>query len=123
MNPEKVLPRENWVLVLDDQRRKETSGGIVLPSAETGIEKVTEGSGTVIRVGRGEKNFRLGLEKGVRVVYRAFLKHAHRLDTDETWEDGQQRHYFLMSSDDVLAVIAPGVSVGVFSGRPQVRER
>lgn len=123
MDVTKIRPREGWVLVLDDQRKKETSGGIILPGVETGAEKVTEGSGTVIRVGNGEKNAKAGLENGVRIVYRSFLKHAHRLDTDDKWEDGQPKHYFLMNSDDVLAVMAPGVEVGVFSGRPQVPEK
>lgn len=123
MDVAKIRPREGWVLVLDDQRKRETSGGIILPSSETGAEKVSEGSGLLIAIGNGEKNAKLGIEKGVRILYRGFLKHAHRIENDEKWEDGEPKHYFLMNSDDILAMMAPGVEVGVFSGRPQVPEK
>ncbi len=129
MDVHKVRPREGWALILDDQRKTETHGGIIIP-VETGAEKVTEGSGTVIAVGNGEKNAAAGLEKGIRVVYRSFLKYAHKLEAElpddkgepqtEKWKNGEEKRYFLINTDDILAVMAPGVEVGVFSGRPQI---
>lgn len=117
----KIRPKEGWVLVLADPRMDKTASGIYLPGRETGIEKVTEGAGEVIGVGRGKKNHGLGLERGQRVIYRSFLKHANRIPADDTWPNREEKYYFFMSSDDVMGVIAPGVDVGVFSGRPQVQ--
>lgn len=116
MDPRKFRPRRDWIVVLADPR-EEKVGSILLP-IETGVEKVTEGAGTLISVGKGEKTDKLGLEAGQRVMFRGFVKYAHRLETDNP-----QEHYFLMSVEDILAVIPEGVDVGVFSGRPQVPER
>lgn len=118
MDIHKLRPKEDWVLVLDEKRRSTTAGGILVPVV-TGAEKVTEGSGVLVAIGNGKKNRTLGLEKGMRIIYRSFLKFAHRMETDEKWEDGEAKHYFLMSADDVFGIIAPGVEVGVLSGRPQ----
>lgn len=127
MDPLKVRPRDGWVVVLADPRKTETDSGILLSPNESGIEKVTEGSGTLIRLGTGEenRNEKLGLKKNDRIVYRGFLKHANPipLDTDEKWPNGQKKTYFIMSSDDILGVMPEGVEVGVFSGRPQVPEK
>lgn len=122
MDPSKVRAKRDWISVLDDQRKEKTSSGIFLPGHETGIEKVTEGTGTLIRVGNGDKNKVLGLKTGDRIVYRGFLKHANRIETEEKWADGTSKHYFLMSTDDVLAIIEGKVEVGVFSGRPATGE-
>lgn len=120
IDPYKFRPSEGWVLILDDPRATQTAGGLFLPGAETGVEKVTEGSGEVIAVGKGDKNRLSNLEKGLRVVYRAFLKHAHRIDAEQNWPDGSEKIFFLIKSEDILAALTPGVTVGVFSGRPQV---
>lgn len=119
MDPTKIRPRDGWAVVLADARQ-EKKGMIYLPSAETGVEKVTEGAGLLIRLGPGEKNHRLGLEAGQRILYRGFLKHANPIETDEKWPNGESKVYFIMSSDDIMGIIAPGVEVGVFSGRPEV---
>lgn len=119
-DPTKIRPRQGWLVVLADQRKKTLASGLILAPNETGVEKVTEGAGTIIRVGGGEKNQLLGLEAGQRIVYRGFLKHANPIETDEKWPDGDAKVYFIMSTDDVIGVMAPGVEVGVFSGRPQV---
>jgi co-chaperonin GroES (HSP10) len=111
MDPTKIRPKRDWVLVHCDPR-KEMIGLIALPPSETGIEKVTERAGTVLAVGPGEKGKVLGLVKDDRIVFRGFLKHASPVPTD----DGEE--YFLMSIDDILAVVPVGVDVGVFSSRP-----
>lgn len=119
MDPTKIRPRDGWAVVLADARQ-EKKGLIFLPASETGVEKVTEGAGLLIRLGPGEKNHRLGLEAGQRILYRGFLKHANPIETDEKWPNGESKVYFIMSSDDIMGIIAPGVEVGVFSGRPEV---
>lgn len=121
-HPTQVRPKEDWVLVLADARKSATGGGIILPASETGVEKVTEGSGTALRVGIGKKASAIGLENGCRILYRSFLKEANPIPSDEKWENGDQKRYFLMSIDDVLAVLPPDLEVGVFSGRPQIPE-
>jgi co-chaperonin GroES (HSP10) len=123
VDPTKVRPRDGWAIVLADARKDKTAGGIYLPGNETGAEKVTEGAGLIVRLGPGKKNHDLGLEAGQRVVYRGFLKYANPIETEEKWENGENKVYFIMSSDDVLAIIQPGVEVGVYSGRPQVPEK
>lgn len=115
MDPKIIRPRRDWVLILDDRRIQKLASGLFLPINETGVEKVTEGAGTVIKVGPGIKNDRLGLRAGDRVIYRAFLKYANTVETEEVWEVGVPKKYFLMSSDDLMAVVEPGVEVGVFS--------
>lgn len=120
-DPKKIRPNRDWVLVLDDERREVLSSGIVLAEV-TGVEKVTEGTGTIIRIGLGDMNLALGIEPQMRVVYRSYLKYANPVDTDEKWPSGTNKRYFLMSCKDLMGVVAPGVEVGVFSGRPQVPE-
>lgn len=123
LNPAKVRPRDGWVVVLADPRKDRTESGIYLSPNESGVEKVTEGSGRILRIGPGERNEKLGLKEGVRVLYRGFLKYANPIETDEKWSGGQSKMYFIMNSDDIMGVMPEGVEVGVFSGRPQVPEK
>lgn len=123
LDPLKVRPRDGWVVVLAEPRKKEMESGIILAPNETGAEIVSEGAGKVVRVGPGEKNEKLGITKDARVLYRGFLKHANPIEVDEKWPDGQNKKYFIMSSDDVLGFIPDGVQIGVYSGRPQVPEK
>lgn len=122
-DPRKIRPKDGWVVVLADERKEKSAGGIILTDELTAVERVEEGAALLIRVGPGEKNHRLGLEAGLRVVYRGFLKYAHPIENDEKWPSGKGKHYFIMNSDDILGILAPGVEVGVFSGRPEVPER
>lgn len=123
LDPLKVRPRDGWIIVLSDARKKTMESGLLLAPNETGAEKVCEGAGKIIRVGGGEKNKSLGLEPGLRVMYRSFLRWANPIETEEKWPDGQNKQYFIMNTDDVLAAIPDGVQVGVYSGRPQVPEK
>lgn len=112
LNPKTVKPRRDWVLVLNEPRKEVLSSGIVL-AVETGVEKVTEGAGRVIRSGGGKCDSLL--RDGDRIAYRSFLKHATPIETDEKWEDGRKKEYFLMSVDDIMAVIPDAIDIGVFS--------
>ena len=118
-DPNSIRVRDGWVLALMDERKEVLASGIILPGSETGVEKVTEGVATLIKVGRGEKNHKIGLELGMRVCIRGFLKFANPIPTEETWPSGKPKEYFVMSSDDVMAIVPPGVSVGVFSSPSQ----
>jgi co-chaperonin GroES (HSP10) len=119
--PSQIRPNRDWVLVLDDERREVLASGLILAEV-TGAEKVTEGTGTLIRVGPGDMNGGLGIEPQMRVVYRSYLKYANPIDSEERWPSGSRKRYFLMSCKDLMGVVAPGVEVGVYSGRPQVPE-
>lgn len=121
-HPKQVRPRDGWVIVLADKRETKLQSGIFLPNHETGVEKVCEGAGRLIRVGGGDKNGILNLEAGQRVLYRGFLKWANPIETEEKWDDGQTKQYFIMNVDDVFAVIDDNTQVGIFSGRPMVPE-
>lgn len=116
MDPLKIRPRRDFVTVKADPRKEVTGGGLYLPPSETGVEKVTERAGVILRIGTGDKIAQLGVKEGDRIVYRGFLKAANPIETD----DGSE--VFLMSVDDILAVVDTGVEVGCFSGRPQVPE-
>ena len=43
------------------------------------------------------------------------MKHANPIPNDEEWPSGAKKEYFLMSVDDIMAVIPEGLSVGVYS--------
>lgn len=122
-NASKIRPRRNWVIVLADQRKSRLASGIYVSPNESGAEKVTEACGTVVRVGPGEKNEACGLQNGDRIVYRSYFKYANTIETGERWDDGTEKSYFFMATDDVMGVVSPGVEVGVLSGRPAVPER
>lgn len=119
-DPLKVRPRDGWVIVLSDARKKELESGLLLAPNETGAEKVCEGAGVVVRVGGGDKNKTLGLEPGLRVMYRSYLRWANPIVTEQKWPDGQVKQYFIINSDDIMGAVPDGVQVGVYSGRPQV---
>lgn len=117
-DPTKVRVRDGWLVVLMDERQDRLASGLVLP-VETGAEKVTEGMATIVRVGDGAKNKTLGLEAGMRIALRSYLKYANPIPNSESWPSGNGKEYFIMSSDDVMGILAPGVTVGVFSSPAQ----
>lgn len=114
-DPRKVRVRDGWMVALMDERKVQLDSGIFLPTKETGVEKVTEGMATIIRLGQGKKNEKLDLYEGARIALRSFLKHANPVPNDEEWPSGAGKEYFIMSVDDIIGVLAPGVEVGVFS--------
>jgi co-chaperonin GroES (HSP10) len=118
VNPRNIRPRRDWALVLADARKTVLASGIILPGEETGVEKVTERAGMVIRLGPSVRAGVMGLKEEDRIVFRGFIKHHMPIETDELWEDGSKKEYFLMDIADVFAVTDPDVNVGVFSGRP-----
>lgn len=104
-------PINKWVIVKADPRVKKTKGGIILTEELTGVERVMEGTGRVLKLG-GEvcKTLGYGLEPGHRICYRGFLKDAFK-EFDE--EDGCT--IFLLRAEDVLAIISDDVEMGAFS--------
>jgi len=103
-----IHPYKKWVMVKADPRVKKTAGGIVLTDELVGIERVMEGTGTVLNVGSEVHE----VEVGQRVAYRGFLKDVSRGMIKP--EDGCD--VFLIRVEDLLAVIGEGVSMGAFSG-------
>lgn len=116
----KLIPRRDWALILADARSEKTAGGILKPSLETQAEKMSMWTGTIIRLGPGEKNGTLGLEKGLRVAYRSFLKHAHSFENGEKWESGETKAFFLINSDDILMTVTDDVEVGILSSKANI---
>lgn len=116
-DPKNVKPIRDLVLLCAEQRKKVLESGLVMPVEETGIEKVTELAGTVVRIGDGDHVAAMHLEEGMRVLFRGFLKHAIPLETSEAWEDGSPKAYFFIDSKDILGVLHPDAGVGVFSKR------
>lgn len=118
-DPKTIRPQRDWVTVLMEERKSQLSSGIFLPGSETGVEKVTEGAGTIVGVGPGEINQALDLSPGQRILLRSYLKYANAIPTEETWPSGAKKEYFFMSSKDIMALIPRDTDVGVFS-RPAV---
>jgi len=121
-HPKDLRVRGGWASILLEPRKEKTSFGIYLPTEETGIEKVREGVGTIIDVGKTKKSKAMGLESGQRVIFRSFLQHAFTIDVEprERWEDGSFKKYFLVKIEDILGVVDKDLDVGVFSCRPMV---
>lgn len=113
-DPLKIRVRDSWAVVLMDERQETLASGIYLPTV-TAAEKVTEGAGVLVRLGVGEKNSLLGLEPGMRICLRSYLKYANAIPNEETWPSGQPKEYFILNVDDILAVVPDGVQVGVYS--------
>lgn len=114
-DPTTVRPNKDFVSVLMEERKVQLDSGIILPGHETGAEKVTEGAGTIVRIGRGELNEKLGLQPGMRILVRSYLKYANTIETEEKWPSGEKKEYFLMSSKDIMAILPVEVNVGVYS--------
>lgn len=116
MDPLKIKPRRDWCLVLDDARADTVAGGLIaLPNFDTKEERLTEGVGTITGVGDGARNEALKLESGMRVVYRSYLKYANTIETEEKWGNGSRKKYFLIDTNDLIGIVDPDTSVGVFS--------
>jgi co-chaperonin GroES (HSP10) len=113
-DPLKIRVRDSWAVVLMDERQDTLASGIYLPTV-TAAEKVTEGAGMLVRVGEGKKNRELGLEPGMRICLRSYLKYANAIPNEETWPSGQGKEYFILNVDDILAIVPEGVQVGVYS--------
>lgn len=111
-DPTKIRVRDGWCIVKMEERKEVLASGLVLPPSETGAEKVDSGCASIICVGAGKKNAALGLERGMRVALRSYLKHANPIPT----EKGE---YAIVSSDDIAMILPPGVDVGVFSSPAQ----
>jgi co-chaperonin GroES (HSP10) len=92
---------------------KQTKGGIILTDSLVGVERVMEGTGHVLRVGNDvAKTLGYGLETGMRICYRGFLKDASSMEF-HPHEDGCA--VFMLRAEDILAVIDADVQMGAFS--------
>lgn len=113
-DPRSIRPKRDWISVLLEERKTQV-GLIALPGSETGVEKVAEGAGVIVRVGPGRAE-QLGLKEGDRILVRTYFKHANPIDTDEKWPSGEAKRYFLMAADDVMCdQLDPNIEVGAFS--------
>lgn len=113
-DPKSIRVKDGWCIVLMDERKVQLDSGIILP-VETGAEKVTEGAGVLIRVGKGKKTEALEIEAGQRICCRSYLKYANPIETDEKWPSGAKKEYFILNADDIIAVLPEGMKVGVFT--------
>lgn len=115
MSAEKFRPRRDWCVVLSDERQQSIAGGLLyLPNIETTPEKLSQGTGRIVRVGPGRAE-KVGIKPGDRIAYRGYLVYANPIEDDSTWESGAKKHYSVMCIDDIIAVISEEASVGVFS--------
>lgn len=106
-------PLNTWVLIKADPRVKKTAGGIFLPDQLTQVERVMEGTGTLLKVGgRAIELAGFFVRPGDRICYRGFLKDAYSYAFEE--EDGCA--IFPLDARDILARIGSDVSMGAYSG-------
>lgn len=105
-----VRPVLNLCLIRIDDREETIAGGLlILPNFETVHEKLSQGTGTLMRLGPGKKIEKLGIQVGQKVAYRGYLKHANPIE-----DDGDDK-YIMISVDDVIGIVPEGMNVGVFS--------
>jgi co-chaperonin GroES (HSP10) len=103
-------PIQKWVFVKADPRVKKTAGGIHIPDSGVAVERAMEGTGRVLKVGpEVAKTIGFGLEPGMRICYRGFLKDAFHEFADE----GGCR-IFMLRAEDVMAVIDDEIQMGAF---------
>jgi co-chaperonin GroES (HSP10) len=112
--PWQLRPKTDWAVVCQEQRKTTMKSGLIIPM-ETNHEKLHEGTGYIIRLTAGPIAMANGLEKGQRVMYRTYLRHAQKLETSACYADGTKREYFLISLADVTAVLDEDVEVGLLS--------
>lgn len=113
-SPDSVRPRNGWCSVLLDQRQT-ILGSLVLPASETSAEKLSVAGATIVRTGNDVPG--TVVQKGDRVIVRAYLKWANPIDTDEKWSDGTAKQYAIISMNDVLAVVAKDVDLMPYTRR------
>jgi co-chaperonin GroES (HSP10) len=104
-------PYGKWIFVKADPRVKKTAGGIYLTDEITGIERVMEGTGKVLKIGpEVEKTVGYKVAEGDRIVFRGFLK-----DAFHEFKDEDECRVFMLRAEDVIALIGDDVSMGAFS--------
>jgi len=115
-DPYVIRPKRDWAIIRQDLRKSVLSSGIIL-ATETNAEKLHEGSGIIIRLGKGPKVSGCNLSEGDRVVYRTYLRHAVPIYSEQKWIDGTPMEFFFMDVADIAAVISPDTEVGPLSER------
>ena len=113
---EEVQPKKDWVLVKADPRVKKTAGGIYLTEELTQVERVMEGTGTILKAGYEAMK---DVEVGERICFRGFLKDM----SFEMFDGLDDCPVFLLKIDDVLMVIPDDINMGAFSGAPRVPDQ
>ncbi len=103
----KVHPHKKWCMVKADHRVKKTAGGIHLTDELVKVERVMEGTGRVLAVGSEV----IDVVVDDRVAFRGFLKDVSRgmIAREDDCD------IFLIRTEDLIAVIGEGVSMGAFS--------
>ncbi len=108
----KFRPLGSWIVVKTDPRTKQTKGGIILTEEFTRVERLMEGTGHVLSVGRGVgRELAFPLEPGMRICYRGFVKDA----SSPIFEKIDDCEIFLLHARDALAVIDADTRMGAFS--------
>ena len=108
VDPKEIHPYKRWILVKADPRVKKTPGGIFLTEQLVGIERVMEGTGSVLAIGSEVDE----VSVNDRVAYRGMLKDVSRGMISQV----DDCDVFLIRIEDILAVIDEGVTMGAFSG-------
>jgi co-chaperonin GroES (HSP10) len=114
IDPTTVRPRDGWCLLRREPRREQLDWGLYLP-VETVAEKLGQGVARVVRVGNGKLNVALGLALGDRVILRDYL----RVLVPVPGTEGDPEPYFLVNSEDIVAVVAADLDVHVFSSKKE----
>jgi co-chaperonin GroES (HSP10) len=116
-NPRSLRPIGEWAVLVEEPRKKVLSSGLILTDKLTMVENVSEMGAEVVSIGTSKKFAMLDLMPGRRVLYRGFLKYAHPLETEERWENGDTKKFFLIKIDDIAMLLGKDVDVGCFSSR------
>ena len=93
----KIQPLGKRVLIKPDEFEETTSGGLVLPPSASEDQKSE--TGKVVKLGKGKidgKEITFDLSIGDRVYFKKYSPDEILLDEEK---------YFLLNTDDILAVI------------------
>jgi len=88
----KVMPLEERVLVKVELTQEKTKSGIYLP--DTAKEKTQQGE--VVEVGTSEDFDKMGIKKGVKVIFAKYAGTEIKIDNED---------YLILNKTDVLAKI------------------
>jgi chaperonin GroES len=97
-----IIPLSNYVLIERAEKISKTEGGIILPE----IAKERPKEGTVISVGEGKIHngvlLKTRVKKGQKVIFSTFS--GNDIDVEG-------KEYFIMSEEDILAILEEGEQV------------
>jgi len=106
----KIRPLPGWALCKTLEAKTTSSGGILLV---TDVDKnvTSEGVAQILEINSKDGDH-CPISIGDNVVYRGFLRFCNQVG--EMYDTDRNCEYFLLSIDDILAVVSGPATVGLY---------